>query len=169
MAHGILPPFSDFLYSRDLMRTMLEGGEPGADLVLLGNAFNELRIPFVVATPFYSLLYQVKKALERSGLDAKRMEELDNSLEGRRFHTLLIAYVLDIEGAEPLLGSIAPSVFEEGAMWRTAIGGSLDQRILSVEDRVGALIKAIAKDASLQKPVPHVSEKLERFLGSYSQ
>lgn len=169
MAHGVLPPFSSFLYSRDLACKLLECGKPEADLVLLGSAFNELRIPCEMAESSYLLLNQVKRVLEDSGLDKTRFEELDSSVEGRRFYILLIAYVLGIDGVEVLLSLIVPSVFEGGTAWKTMIGGSLDQRILSVEDKVGALIKVSVRDMSLHKPVLQDLEVLESFIDMYSR
>ncbi|WP_165062930.1 MULTISPECIES: hypothetical protein [unclassified Adlercreutzia] len=166
MAHGIIPPFSNFLITRDLILKLSSDGIPKDDLVLLGNAANEVQVPLEIAEDYYGILNQIRYYLGASLFDVSALFDDPCTIEQRRLLGLLIAYVLDVSGSEEILELLLPLLKDESHTWMTLINGPLDSRIQSVENDLGYLIKIGAKDIVTQKPLQGGYENLERMINN---
>lgn len=166
MAHGVIPPFSDYLVSRDFFekvpidRTMTE------DVELLGEAANEVVVACEVAQMLQSLTRRAYHDYLAYGFADLRDADGAFPLSERRFVSLLLAVTLDLDGADEALGKLLPFMRSARvAEWRTLVGGAMDSNIRTVENELGHVIKEGLKDVCMHVPEKIGFEHLEAILG----
>lgn len=167
MAHGVIPPFSNYLVSRDFFQKVPIDRALTDDVALLGEAANEVVVACEVAQMLQSITRRAYHDYLAYGFLDLRDAEGAFSLSERRFVSLLTAVMLDLDGAVDALGKLLPYMRQTGASeWRVLLDGAMDSNVRAVEDELGQLVKDGSKDVCTHVPEEVGCVQLERILSS---
>ena len=165
MAHGIIPPFSNHLICEDFLLKTPLGIPVEKDMVLLGEASNDVKVSQEVAEGFQALLLRAYSLYLSAGYMQLQKIGQKPSLESNLVFATLLGAALDIDDANEIIGVLLPNMREGSqSAWHALVLGALKRRIQSVENEIGLLIKEGAKDVYTHAPENGGMEKLERTL-----
>lgn len=167
MAHGVIPPFCGMLICEAFMNELGSPEKPHGDVVLLGNASNEVQVPQEIAEAYYELLQASYWRYLASGACDLRDETGRFTYDAQLVLTLLLGTALDIDPAVDCLRSIVPLLRGEAdGSWNAIVNGGLRSKIQMVEEQLGMLVKEGAKDVYTHAPHDGGFERLEWALNS---
>ena len=167
MAHGVIPPFCGMLVCEAFVDELCSSEAPHRDVVLLGNASNEVQVPQEIVEAYHEILQASYWRYLASGSCDLRDETGRFSRDAQQVLTLLIGAALDIDPAVDCLRSIAPMLRGEAdGSWSVMVNGGLRSKIQMVEEQLGELVKEGAKDVYTHAPHDGGFERLEWALNS---
>lgn len=167
MAHGIIPPFSNYLVTRDFFQKVPIDRALTEDVELLGEAANKVVVACEVAQMLQSITRRAYHDYLAYGFSDLRDANGSFQLSERRFIALLTAVMLDLDGAESALGKLLPHMRDsEPKEWRVLVDGVMDSNIRAVEDELGQIVKDGSKDVCVHVPEEVGSIQLERLLSN---
>lgn len=165
MAHGIIPPFSTHLICEDFLNKVLIGAPLNGDIVLLGEASNEVLVTQEVAEGFQELLAQAYALYLATGYTRLDVDHCESSPASRAVLALLMGIALGVNGASDAFRALRSSLQGgSGATWESLVMGALRLRIQAIENEIGVLIREDAKDVYTHAPEQGSMEELERAL-----
>lgn len=165
MAHGVIPPFSNYLISRDFFCKVPMDQVLTKDVLLLGEASNEVIVACEVAQMLQGITRLAYHDYLAYGFIDLRDSDGTFRLSERRFVSVLVAVMLDLNGAGDALAKLLPHMRDsQSSAWRLLVDGAMDSTIRVIEDELGQIVKNGSKDVCVHVPeeVGHV--QLERLL-----
>lgn len=164
MAHGVIPPFSNYLVSRDFFKKVPIDSALNEDVNLLGEASNEVTVVCEIAEIIQTITRRAYHDYLAYGFVDLRDSKGDFQFAERRFISLLLAVTLDLDGARDAVGKLLPYMREpKDTGWRTLVGGVMDSNIREVEDELGLLVKEGSKDIYVHTPEEVGFKRLEQL------
>lgn len=167
MAHGVIPPFSNYLVTRDFFQKVPIDCALTEDVELLGEAANEVVVACEVAQMLQSITRRAYHDYLAYGYSDLRDGDGAFQLSERRVIALLAAVMLDLDGAEDALGKLLPHMKRSAPKeWRILVDGVMDSNIRAVEDELGQIVRDGSKDVCTHVPEEVGSIQLERLLST---
>ena len=165
MAHGVIPPFCGMLICEAFVDELCRMKAPCEDLVLLGNAQNEVRVPQEIVEAYFEIFKKTQHQYLTAGCPSLRSEDGSFSRDAQLVVAVLLGVALGLDYAEQCVRGLSKPLLEGNVSeWRVLANGPLRAKIQMVQEELGMLVKEGAKDVYTHVPEDLGYERLEQAL-----